>query len=148
MPEYTIQHGDNLSLIARRYGLTWRELYQLTDPQGQRNSERLRSGDPDLIYPGEVIWVPGDAKTGEVGPGGDVETEPDWDEEEPGELVESEEVPEMESIEEPGSDGQAVGSDGSAVTLRTVSQECEEQEEPPRISAVDVTTREDPAAPS
>lgn len=148
LPEYTIQDGDNLSVIARRYGLTWRELYQLTDAQGQSNSERLRSGDPDLIYPGEVIWVPGDAETGEDEPGGEVETEPDWDEEEPGESIETAEVPEMESIEEPGSGGQAVGSDGGAVTLRTVSRESEDQEEPPRISVVDVTTRENPTAHS
>jgi len=58
MPAYTIRSGETLSEIAQRYGMTWRELYDLRDPGGRPNSERLRSGDPDLIYPGEIIWVP------------------------------------------------------------------------------------------
>lgn len=53
MPEqYAIRRGDSLSKIARQYGMTWRELYNY-----QANSGRLRSNDPSLIFPGEVILV-------------------------------------------------------------------------------------------
>ena len=54
MKQYTIQSGDTLSLIAaREYGdqTLWRNIWSA-------NQTRLRSGDPNLIYPGEVIVVP------------------------------------------------------------------------------------------
>ena len=61
----TVEEGDNLWLIARNRleGLTgrrvtsrqvagyWRSLID-------HNLHRLHSGDPDLIYPGEVIALP------------------------------------------------------------------------------------------
>ena len=56
--EYVIQSGDWLSKIAQRYGMTWQELYNYDGGTGVQNRQRLRSGDPDLIYPGEVIMVP------------------------------------------------------------------------------------------
>ncbi len=55
---YTIQRGDTLGGIASRYGLSWQELYDYTGDTDAPNSSRLRSGDPNLIYPGEVILVP------------------------------------------------------------------------------------------
>jgi nucleoid-associated protein YgaU len=56
--DYTIISGDWLSKIAQRHGMTWQELYNYEGGTGVRNRDRLRSGDPDLIYPGEVIRVP------------------------------------------------------------------------------------------
>ncbi len=52
--EYTIQPGDSLSLIAAKaYGdaVLWPRIWKA-------NQTRLRSGDPDLILPGEVIRIP------------------------------------------------------------------------------------------
>jgi len=57
--EHTIASGETLSGIAARHGMTWQELYAFDGGTGVPNRERLRSGDPDLIFPGEVILVPG-----------------------------------------------------------------------------------------
>jgi prophage tail gpP-like protein len=53
---YTIVRGDTLwGISARAYGrpLKWRDIWQA-------NQTVLRSGDPNMIYPGEVIFIPGD----------------------------------------------------------------------------------------
>ncbi|MBU1319297.1 MAG: metallophosphoesterase [candidate division Zixibacteria bacterium] len=55
---YVIVSGDWLSKIASRYGMTWQQLWHYDGGTGIPNSQRLRSGDPDLIYPGEEIVVP------------------------------------------------------------------------------------------
>ena len=55
---YTVVSGDWLSKIAARYGMTWPQLWHYDGGTGIPNSSRLRSGDPDLIYPGEEIVVP------------------------------------------------------------------------------------------
>jgi prophage tail gpP-like protein len=52
--QYTIQDEDSLSQVARRaYGnyIHWPRIWRA-------NQSALRSGDPDLIYPGEVIYIP------------------------------------------------------------------------------------------
>lgn len=52
--QYIIQDENNLSLVARRaYGdaTYWRRIWNA-------NQTTLRSGDPDLIFPGEVIIIP------------------------------------------------------------------------------------------
>lgn len=52
--QYTIVDGDTLSHIARAAygdGARWREIWQA-------NQTRLRSGDPNLIFPGEIIIIP------------------------------------------------------------------------------------------
>ncbi|MEE9499605.1 MAG: LysM peptidoglycan-binding domain-containing protein [Nitrospinaceae bacterium] len=52
--EYTIQPGDTLERIAARaYGdaILWPRIWKA-------NQTRLRSGDPNLILPGEVIQIP------------------------------------------------------------------------------------------
>ena len=54
---YTIVKGDNLSHIARAAygnGRDWRRIWKA-------NQSVLRSGDPNLIFPGEVINIPGPA---------------------------------------------------------------------------------------
>lgn len=61
--KYTIVKGDWLSKIALRIGfwppnIGWQTLYKLKGKDGKSNKELLRSGDPNLIFPGEEIWVP------------------------------------------------------------------------------------------
>lgn len=43
MPEYVVKKGDTLSGIGARYGVNWRTI------------TGYRSGNPNLIYPGEVV---------------------------------------------------------------------------------------------
>lgn len=47
---YTVVRGDWLSKIARRYGTTWQAIYAL-------NRDRIQ--DPDLIFPGQILRMPG-----------------------------------------------------------------------------------------
>jgi LysM repeat protein len=50
--QYTIVHGDTLWGIAQKFlgnGSRWPEIYR---------ASHLRSGDPNLIFPGEVVNVP------------------------------------------------------------------------------------------
>jgi len=54
--QYTVVEGDNLTLIAKSAygdGSKWKLIWRA-------NQTRLRSGDPNLIFPGEVITIPGD----------------------------------------------------------------------------------------
>lgn len=51
---YTVIKGDSLYKIARKYtgnGMKWPELFNL-------NKSKLRSKNPDLIYPGEKLSIP------------------------------------------------------------------------------------------
>jgi hypothetical protein len=59
--EQTIVKGDTLSKIAAQHGMTFQELFNFDGGTGIPNRKRLRSGDPNLIFPGEVILVPGPA---------------------------------------------------------------------------------------
>lgn len=57
--KYTIVQGDNLSHISSAaYGnpRKWRVIWKA-------NKATLRSGDPNLIFPGEVIFIPGNVET-------------------------------------------------------------------------------------
>ena len=61
--KYRIRRGDNLTKIADRIGFhpplaNWRVLYEFRGQDGRRNRYLLRSRNPNLIYPGEEIWVP------------------------------------------------------------------------------------------
>ncbi|MCG1026203.1 MAG: LysM peptidoglycan-binding domain-containing protein [Dehalobacter sp. 4CP] len=48
LPEvYVVQKGDTVYKIAQRYGLDWRELAGYN-----------HLGNPDLIYPGERLFIP------------------------------------------------------------------------------------------
>jgi prophage tail gpP-like protein len=52
--QYTVQRGDNLRLIATRaYGdeMKWSKIYRA-------NASSLKSGNPNLISPGEVLFIP------------------------------------------------------------------------------------------
>ena len=47
---YTIQPGDSLSKIAKKYpGMTWQKIYEA-------NKDTIK--DPNLIYPGKIIRIP------------------------------------------------------------------------------------------
>jgi len=60
---YRIRPGDSLSRIADHIGFrppleTWTALYNFRGQDGRRNRDLLRSGNPNLIFPNEEIWVP------------------------------------------------------------------------------------------
>ncbi|MBX6424919.1 MAG: LysM peptidoglycan-binding domain-containing protein [Variibacter sp.] len=53
--QYTVQRGDTLSAIARRFGVpSWQAIYNHPNNAGFR----ARRPDPNLIYPGDVVFVP------------------------------------------------------------------------------------------
>jgi hypothetical protein len=55
MPDYTVQRGDSLSLIARRFHLpNWQTIYH----HAQNAAFRQARPNPNLIYPGDVVFVP------------------------------------------------------------------------------------------
>lgn len=54
---YRVKPGDNLTTIAHQHGLTWREIYN--DPCNDQF--RRRRANPNLIFPGDVIMIPGRA---------------------------------------------------------------------------------------
>lgn len=59
---YVVQHGDTLWGIAARFlgnGARWPEIYKIS---------HLRSGDPNLIYPGETVNIPMGGGSGMGGP--------------------------------------------------------------------------------
>ncbi len=57
---YTIQSGDTLSKIANEAGISdWKTIYN--DPQNEQF--RKDRPDPNKIYPGDKIWIPGNPKT-------------------------------------------------------------------------------------
>jgi hypothetical protein len=67
-----IRQGQSIALIAGHHGLTARELLDLKGPDGKTNEERLKALRPNLernrgrvylVYDGEEIYVPGDAKS-------------------------------------------------------------------------------------
>ena len=60
MSTYTIQRGDTLSGIAKKYGTTWQDLY---------NANRDKIGNnPNLIYSGTVLNLPGSESTPQPAP--------------------------------------------------------------------------------
>ena len=49
MQEYEVVKGDNLSKIGKRYGVSWKEIYEV--------NKNIIS-DPDLIQPGWKLKIP------------------------------------------------------------------------------------------
>ena len=47
--EYTVVSGDNLSKIGKKYGVSWKEIYEV-------NKDKIK--DPDLIQPGWKLKIP------------------------------------------------------------------------------------------
>lgn len=55
MPIYTVRQGDCISSIARAYGFTdWRTIYN----HAQNGSLRRLRPDPNVIHPGDQIFIP------------------------------------------------------------------------------------------
>jgi len=46
---YTVEHGDNLTKIGAKYGLTWQQVY---------DANRDIISNPDLIQPGQELKIP------------------------------------------------------------------------------------------
>lgn len=54
MPNYTVKQGDCLSSIAQKYGLFWKKVYE-----HPKNADfRKKRPNPNIIYPGDVVFVP------------------------------------------------------------------------------------------
>ena len=53
MQEYEVVKGDNLSKIGKRYGVSWKEIYE---------ANKNVIADPDLIQPGWKLKIPQKAK--------------------------------------------------------------------------------------
>ena len=47
--EYTVQPGDSLSKIGKRWGASWKQIW---------DANRDTISDPDLIHPGQVLKIP------------------------------------------------------------------------------------------
>ena len=47
--EYTVVKGDSLSKIGQKYGVAWKDIYEL-------NKDQVK--DPDLIHPGWKLKIP------------------------------------------------------------------------------------------
>ena len=47
--EYTVVSGDNLTKIGKKYGVSWKEIYEA-------NRDQIK--DPDLIQPGWKLKIP------------------------------------------------------------------------------------------
>lgn len=47
---YTVQSGDSLSKIGEKYGITWQQIFEA-------NKDKI--SDPDKIYPGQELTIPG-----------------------------------------------------------------------------------------
>jgi nucleoid-associated protein YgaU len=47
--EYVVVKGDNLTMIGKKYGVSWKEIYEI-------NKDIIK--DPDLIQPGWKLKIP------------------------------------------------------------------------------------------
>jgi hypothetical protein len=54
MPNYTVKQGDCLASIAYRHGLFWEKVWN--HPQNAKLKEKRK--DPNILYPGDVLFVP------------------------------------------------------------------------------------------
>jgi nucleoid-associated protein YgaU len=54
MQEYEVVKGDNLSKIGKRYGVSWKEIYE---------ANKNVISDPDLIQPGWKLKIPQKAQS-------------------------------------------------------------------------------------
>lgn len=55
---YVVHPGDTLSGIAAAYGLSWQEIWE---------ANKAKIPNPDLIHPGDELFIPGAALSGEPG---------------------------------------------------------------------------------
>ena len=54
MKEYVVKKGDSLSSIGARYGLKWEDIYY---DDANKDFRGIRDN-ADLIYPGDVVFIP------------------------------------------------------------------------------------------
>ncbi len=51
---HVVRAGENLTVIARQFGMSWRELYELP----MNEAFRALRPDPNMVRPGDVVAVP------------------------------------------------------------------------------------------
>ncbi len=54
MPDYKVKEGDCLSSIAAQYGISWDKIWN--HPQNAKLKQQRP--DPNVLYPGDVVFVP------------------------------------------------------------------------------------------
>jgi N-acetylmuramoyl-L-alanine amidase len=64
MPNYTVKQGDCISSIAESHGLFWEKVWN--HPKNARLKEQRK--DPNILYSGDVIFIPDKEKKEESGP--------------------------------------------------------------------------------
>lgn len=56
---YTVKRGDTLSAIGRKYGVSWRTIWNFNlKYRSAATRALLRARGPNLIYAGQVFWIP------------------------------------------------------------------------------------------
>lgn len=61
---YVVRPGDNLTIIGRRHGLSWRDIYYHADNEAFRGRRR----NPNRIFPGDVVMIPSAGPTPQPAP--------------------------------------------------------------------------------
>lgn len=54
MPDYTVKQGDCLSSIGDKYGIFWEKIWN----HPKNSSLKAKRQDPNVLYPGDVVFVP------------------------------------------------------------------------------------------
>ncbi|OGP48724.1 MAG: hypothetical protein A3K30_04465 [Deltaproteobacteria bacterium RBG_13_51_10] len=63
MPNYTVKQGECISSIAQNQGLPWGKIWD--HPNNAKLKENRK--DPNVLYPGDVVFVPGKEEKQESG---------------------------------------------------------------------------------
>lgn len=63
MPQHTVRDGDCITSIAYEYGLYWETIWE----DSQNSQLRQQREDPNVLRPGDVVFVPGPGLREEVG---------------------------------------------------------------------------------
>ena len=64
MPNYTLRQGDCLSSVAEKHGFTWESIW---NHPNNASLKQMRE-DPNVIYPGDILFIPERLLKEEPGP--------------------------------------------------------------------------------
>ena len=63
MPTYRVRQGECLNSIALAHGITWQKIWN----HGDNSALRDRRRDPNVLLPGDELWIPEKSTRTEVG---------------------------------------------------------------------------------